>query len=330
MKAHLLKALRADNRFSDTQSERRWRGNLTGSWRRPDVSAVYNGIRIAFEIQLSTTFLDVVVARREFYLNEGGLLIWVFATFDDGDRKLLQDDVFYNNNRNAFILNDNAVAASVASGGRKFECVWDDPRAKKQSRLQRQLVEFADLTLDLPAQRAFFFDHDAAQKAITNSAISTAQTARNAFEEWWLSAPNGYNLWANSAHYIEVRDAATLAGYRLPEDMTCLPMHLLNILYSAKHGRPIGWGFQTFIEVAHRVEGGHKKYLLWFRSALLAFNRSDQIKREDKSRKWRDKVARYRQSLLDGDPAYEPDVSDTDLIYFLFPEVARALNALDT
>lgn len=72
-------------------------------WRKPDVRALFRGTPVVFEVQLSTTYINVITARREFYLRESGLLVWVFAKFDLGARRLTQDDVYFNNNRNAFV-----------------------------------------------------------------------------------------------------------------------------------------------------------------------------------------------------------------------------------
>ena len=33
------------------------------NWRKPDVMAIYNDLNIVFELQLSTTFISVVVQR---------------------------------------------------------------------------------------------------------------------------------------------------------------------------------------------------------------------------------------------------------------------------
>ena len=62
--------------FSDVVVEGRWTGAFSGEWRRPDVRAVFEGIPVAFEIQLSTTYINVIAQRREFYRREGGLLFW--------------------------------------------------------------------------------------------------------------------------------------------------------------------------------------------------------------------------------------------------------------
>lgn len=49
--------------------------------------------------------------RRAFYLREGGLLLWVFKSFDMGDARLTQGDI-YNNNRNSFVVSQETLEAS--------------------------------------------------------------------------------------------------------------------------------------------------------------------------------------------------------------------------
>ena len=51
-------------------------------WRRPDVKCLYRGLPVVFEIQLSYTFLSVVMERDNFYKREGIYIIWVFEEFD--------------------------------------------------------------------------------------------------------------------------------------------------------------------------------------------------------------------------------------------------------
>src|SRR5690606_25188275 len=61
MKDSLSTCLSLDSQFKDIEMETRWKGGL-GTWRQPDVRATFQGQPIAFEIQLSTTYLDVIVA----------------------------------------------------------------------------------------------------------------------------------------------------------------------------------------------------------------------------------------------------------------------------
>lgn len=81
MKEIIADSLAADSRFSEIAIEKVWKGVDRGKWCKPDVQATFNGMRVAFEVQLSTTFLRVIAQRREFYLREGGMLFWIFRTF---------------------------------------------------------------------------------------------------------------------------------------------------------------------------------------------------------------------------------------------------------
>ena len=69
--------------------------------------------RIAFEVQLTTTFLDVVIGRKTFYRNQGALLVWVLAYFDPGYRQLTVDGVLFNNNANVFVIDEASMIRTV-------------------------------------------------------------------------------------------------------------------------------------------------------------------------------------------------------------------------
>ena len=48
------------------------------NWRKPDIYAEFDDKRVVFELQLSTTFLSVIVARDLFYRINNTFIIWVF------------------------------------------------------------------------------------------------------------------------------------------------------------------------------------------------------------------------------------------------------------
>jgi len=323
MKEWVAQCLAADPRFTDVATEKRWSGTLTAEWRKPDVRAIYRGIPVVFEIQLSTTYVNVIAERREFYLQEGGLLIWIFAHFDGGARRLTQDDVFFNNNRNAFVVTQATRDASVQQGRFMLDCIWAEPTLMGNADLQRRVVGFDDLTLERESQRAYYFDFDGARDALQEQARERERQrlaeVREKFETWWLdyetSDTPDYRGWA------ELRRALAAEGVELPQYPNHVPRTLLNALYSAKHGRVIGWRFKTFIEVAHRVEPAHRRYLHYFRRALAAYDRADQLRAEDKSGKWALKVKHYKAQMQINDPAYTPDTSDMKLVVLLFPEI---------
>lgn len=324
MKAWIASCLNADPRFSDIVIEGRWSGEFSGEWRKPDVRATFNGMRIAFEIHLSTTYINVIAQRREFYRQEGGLLFWIFANFNMGARRLTQEDVFYNNNRNAFVVNRRTRDASLEQGRFMLDCIWAAPTTGGGvSELQREMVPFDTLTFDQEKQRAFHFDFDGERERLAREAEARRQAQlqalRDRFEAWYTAYAT--TRIADDKTWGELRRDFASVGAPLPEYAAMLPKGLLNALYSTKHGRVIGWDYSNFIQIAHHVEPGLREYLHYFRGALKAYGRADLIRREDQSGKWAGKVAEYKARIKAGDSAYTPDKTHDGLVRMLFPEV---------
>lgn len=327
MKKWLAQSLEADPKFSQIATEKRW-STVTKEWRRPDVRAMYQGTPVVFEIQLSTTYVNIIAERRDFYLREGGVLLWIFANFDVSARRLTQDDIFYNNNRNAFLVSAATRDESLRQNRFLLECFWAVPTSNGVEDLQHRLVPFDELTLEQDQQRAYFFDFDNAQQALRRQAqddtLLRRGNCREKFEAWWLSNAQRDQLdvegWAN------LKRECSSNGIALSSDFYDVPRPLINALYSAKYGRVIGWKLKKLIEVAHLIEEKHKSYLGYFRRALSAYMRGDQIVAEDVSGRWRKKVNRYKPLIAQNDPAYAPDRAYENLVEFLFPEILEKGN----
>lgn len=323
MKEIIAESLRGDPNFSDVEIERVWKGEESNTHRKPDVRAVWKGfLPVAFEVQLSTTFLRVIAERREFYLRNGGLLFWVFNHFDMGDARLTQEDVFYNNNRNAFVANEDTLLASTAAGSLVLECAWSEPLFEDGQILwsqKRQHVRFSELILEQDHQRAFFFDADAARERC--EALTKDWPLRRDFRMYWI-ARNGAH---NDAQWLDLRRRFSDRNIELPrwpDDGHGL-VALLDTLYSAAEGRPIGWRYADLVKIAYHVFDKHKGHLWAFKLMLAAHGRGPQIKAEDKTGKWRSvKVKIYREAWVQGDAAFAPDRRHDALIVFLFPEIA--------
>lgn len=324
MKRWIVEGLRADGRFTDIVVEGRWTGEFTGAWRKPDVRATFNGVPVAFEIQLSTTYINVIAQRREFYRREGGLLFWVFSHFNMGARRLTQDDVFFNNNRNAFVVNSRTRDESQSQSRFMLECVWAEPRPGDEvADLQRRVVAFDELTLDQAAQRAFYFDFDGERAKLTRVAQERREERRKAIRERFEAFYTGYleqHQFEESAWQELQRDFEG-EGAPLPYHPGFLPKGLLNALYSVKFGKVFGWDYSNFIQIAHHMEPGLREYLHYFRRALRAYDRAELIRREDHSGKWSAKVTEYKARIRAGDPAYAPNTEHDALVGLLFPEV---------
>jgi len=138
--------------------------SVSKAWRQPDVRAKLNDVTFAFEIQVSTDFLDVLIARTLFYAKLGIRLVWVFPRFSDdlNEQRFAQKDIFYQNNSNAFVFDSEAREASEAEGRLVLKCLF-----KKYAVEDLHLVEDLDrafVTLDMlqtSSDGASTFYHDA-------------------------------------------------------------------------------------------------------------------------------------------------------------------------
>lgn len=126
LKEDIAKYLRAENGLQgDVFIEKRVTDySVSKEWRQPDVRASVNGTMYAFEIQVSTDFLDVVVGRNVFYARLGIRLIWVFPKFSGNleDHRFAESDIFYKNNSNAFVFDLEAAERSSDEGRLFLKC----------------------------------------------------------------------------------------------------------------------------------------------------------------------------------------------------------------
>lgn len=326
MKEIIAESLRLDPDFSGVEVERVWKGEEANSRRKPDVRAVWReDLPVAFEVQLSTTFLRVIAERREFYLKEGGLLFWVFKDFDMGNARLTMEDVFYNNNRNAFVASEETLAASREARALTLDCVWSEPSIDEGRLLWAQKsgrVAFSGLTVEQGRQRAFHFDADAARERC--EALTKDWPLRNAFKRFWLSKGN-----YDDAEWLRLRAELLKRGIDLPryrgEASGLRP--LLDTLYSAEAGEPVGdWGYSNLVKLAHHVFDRYKGFLWAFRLMLAAHGRGPVIAEHDGTRNWRDnKVKAYLAAWRVGDSDFAPDRRYDRLVCLLFPEIVERL-----
>lgn len=163
IKELLLRSLAADPRIKDVAPERTWKASegLTGL-RRPDVSARTDASRLAFEVQLSTTFMDVVLSRKEFYRAERAALVWVLPFFHPSYRRMTDDDILFGNNSNVFVVDESTAAASEAAGTFIMTCWYREPVIQGDKIVDEwveRMVRWDEITVDVDRQIIVVFDY---------------------------------------------------------------------------------------------------------------------------------------------------------------------------
>jgi hypothetical protein len=340
-------SLEADPSFSEVRVEATWhaREGLTGL-RRPDVSARRGDLRTAFEVQLSTTFLDVVLGRKHFYRAEGAALVWVLPSFHPSYRRMTTDDILFGNNSNILVVDDATVAASRAAN-QFIVRVWHrQPRIEGESITDdwiERLVPWNDLLVDVDRQTVCAFDfaaaestakaeisrqrelQKAAKEATWRAAAETAERELRAeIFEWALvedraDDPVGYyRRWAE-LNYDLVAYCAQLTG--APSDVR-VPIRMVKVIETARTGKPVGFGYETLVEVAHHLFHQRPELLMGFGYLLRAYGHHHLLAEQDYSGKWAGKVDANREAMR-RDPRFKLAEDQQRLFEFLSDNQCR-------
>ena len=153
---------------TDVVEEKRINSNLPYmNWRKPDVMARYNNLNIVFELQLSTTFISVVVQRDIFYRLNDYFIIWVF-NFDDNQKyvdltNLMCKDIYYANKRNVFVFDIEAQQASEEREELVLKCNWLDTDntwhySPTKGNGNGILITLDELNYDTETAKPYYFD----------------------------------------------------------------------------------------------------------------------------------------------------------------------------
>ena len=342
IKALIDRSLSADPAYSDIWLEKTWRSSRHAkAYRRPDVQADSAAGKLAFEVQLSTTFLSVVVGRRMFYRDEGALLVWVFGGFDDEYRRLTTDDLLFTNNSNVFVVDEQTAAKSEATKQFHLRCFYRKPVIQNGGITEvwkEKVAPFAALTQDRDGQRVFLFDYAGAEEALRQELTEQAEERHRATED--AIRDSFYDFWAAKGPYAEhsptvlaswqkLREAFSVRGIVLPEfpDNDGETRAMLNGLYSVKFGLPVGLNFNHLIQVAHTLADNYPRQMLAFGYAVSAYGQSATLSKQDKTGKWKERMKPQGQAMRAYDPTFQPDRSLLPLMAYLFPEVEAKVSA---
>jgi hypothetical protein len=335
LKRLLARSISADPNFSELAQETTWRATTgIAALRRPDVSCAFGGLKLAFEAQLSTTFLSVVVGRRAFYRAEGALLVWALASFDPNDRRMTEDDILFPNNSNVLVVDEASAAASEKEGRFMVTC-WHRAAGEngRQTEWAKALVGFDELTLDVDGQRAFLVDvegeerrrREAMEAERARRAAEREEALRSGFLSCWLrrydpdvSYPEREREWLTFVQPFAER------GLPFPPHCWGEPEldRRLKAALTAKAGIPVGWRYKKLPEVAHHLHDRHPDLLFLFGRLLKRYRTDERLKAEDKTGAWSRKAAQVREEVRRGSRRYQPAVAWAELLAFLFPEAA--------
>jgi hypothetical protein len=322
LKEILKNSILADPSFKNPpEIERVWKGMERKIWRKPDVQATWQERRIAFEIQLSTTFLSIIIDRKEFYQNENGSLLWIFQSFNPNRTRRAEEDIFFNNNSNVFIVNQQTLQKSIETTQLIFECWYPLPRLRNgdiYDDWQHDFVSIDNLKFEQSKQRIYFFDYETEKAKLELSLIDTG--LRNTFESFWKEHGNkpskiGLQQWQ------PLREKFKTYGIELPEFYNTSPFSgVVSIMLSAKYSKPIGYDLEKMIQVTNVVFNSYKPYLYLFGKALQQYG-DIKLTGQDIKGTWAKQRKLIREGMETKNPSYDRNKEYDDLIKFLLPEL---------
>ncbi|MGY4199046.1 DUF6035 family protein [Bradyrhizobium sp. USDA 4520] len=329
IKRLIERSLRADPAF-DTETivqEKRWSvSDDPRTWRKPDVQATSTEGRFAFEAQLSTTFLDVVVSRRMFYRDVSAHLIWILGSFSEDYRRMTTDDLLFSNNSNVFVVNEETARLSEQTKQFHLRCHYRVPFCNAGSvsdKWQEAVVPFSAVKKEIERQRAYYFDYE------TEEAKCFDQQLRDEVIAYWA-----VNMTRQMEGRPEHQDRWLAIKAKLAEHDVVVPDRpawnnsfrgMMHAVLSGLKGHGVGWQFDTLIQCAHQTAEKHPESMLAFAFAVEVAGHKELLKSQDTTGKWASRCEVMRTKLRNGDPKYAPPHEWMPALSFLFPEVGARL-----
>lgn len=133
--------------------------------RRPDIRAISpdRNIDMVIEVQLTTTFVDVILDRNDFYRDRNMYILWVFY---DLKNNFTQKDVLYDDGgyENLFLFDEEAKETSIRNNDLYFKCLYkkyycdsETGAIKRESDFTCELIKFDDLKFDKKINVIYYY-----------------------------------------------------------------------------------------------------------------------------------------------------------------------------
>ena len=156
-----------DSQFSDVKIDKVYINKaISTKWRKPDIFTRFGEKQIAFELQLSTTFLSVIVGRTLFYKAQRVFLVWIFPGFSvESDlQKFTEKDVYYNNNFNVYVFDKEAHEKSKEANTLVLKCFYKRfyiNYDEVDNQWTSDFLQINDLKFNHSNTEAHYYDSDA-------------------------------------------------------------------------------------------------------------------------------------------------------------------------
>lgn len=320
---------------------------IPSDWKRPDVTTIYYGRNLVFELQLSTTFLSIINSRQEFYKKNETYILWVFNHFDTNEetRKFTQSDIFYNNNHNGFEFGEEEIKESKKVKDLILKCHYQKPTLSAEGIKTSQECKFVklnELVFNKYCFEVYYFDYRTELK-IYNDMLSLCliqEILKGDMRSICNMILRGYEITKKDKkalshlykHEIQpyfnigrewksnIVWAIILSKFDRIQDISKLHndsnlKHIILVILNLKLDKIIGYKYKTHLEIAHTVFQSRKEYIGIYLKALEFYNRTQMLIRQDESGKLFEKIRRYNFENI------KQNNRNDDILKKIFPEL---------
>lgn len=320
LKSHISTFLRFNKNISELAEEKVIKSTNKNSkeWKKPDISSIYKKNKVVFEIQLSTTFLNVIVDREIFYKNEQTYIIWFFNLSSFSEYRFTEKDILYSNKNNALIINDETIEKTQNNNELIFLCHYKKAYLDQgiiKSKWDKKYITIDDLQFDESNYKAYYYDYALEHKKLEDS---LKHEFLNEFKDYWLKRDQlNFELREkNDLHYKN-----KFAEINIDVDGFSNIRGILNALFSLKTKNIIGFKFSNYLALSNHILYDLPEFSKIYLWAVYVYGYKEIIENQDKKDTFKGKIQKYKKERP------EQDTKHSELIYKLFPEIKNILDS---
>lgn len=324
-----LTSLENKGDFSNTQIEKRIT-SLTDRihWRQPDVSTIYQGKRLVFELQLNGTFVEVIRGREQFYHDEKTFICWLFDDFDHKNTDFCERDIFWLNKSNAFVITNETMRLSEQKQDLFIECNYVNPIIednKVKDIWVRCIIPFSDLLLQEGYFKPFYVDSDSARDKLERQIFVPE------FINYLLGPARkkfGYEERnVNDARFLRKFDDMR-PDLNIPQEFSKEFINIVDALNFLKHGVTDAMfnSYTNIKQYTNQIIHNYSEFGYIYVMAVKKFR--PDFKSEELSGKLKDKLEKFWKAYRAAVKEEKPDGQNRSydaIIGYLFPELIEYL-----
>jgi competence CoiA-like predicted nuclease len=320
IKEHLYGHLSNSNEYKNVKKEAVVKStDISGWWKKPDISFDYNSKRAVIEIQLSTTYLDVIVERETFYIQNEIYILWVFNEREISRFRFTEKDVFYDNKRNAFLVTDESKRISKERGELYLVCYYQKAQYENGRTIdvwENEVVPFTALKFDPTSYKIYYHDYNESLLHVRNKIKNLTAIE---FENYWLKRDSldTETQREKDLYFIRIFGSDLVSDDSFPFEKKLL--NILSALYSIKHGVIVGFRFPNFIALSNFILEQRPEFSKIYLWALHIYGKRKEVENVES---FRHKVELYKKEKPSQHQGYN------SLFNVLFPELMNKLNNL--